>query len=87
MKAKIIIQVPTTYQLQSIMCFGIPVKHNLDGSHSAEMEFNTKGQAKAYLLKIAEKYQGLDEFHKLSDMRRDIKHGVLTIDAATAYIV
>lgn len=80
---------PTPYQLQSLREFGMPIKNLGNGSHVATMEFHTEEEAKDYLKGRARQYNNQDlegSEKRLADMYRDIEHGHLTIDAATARI-
>lgn len=89
MKAIITAVAPTVYQISSLKEFGMGLNKHLDGSYSASMEFNNEDEARKYLTLRAEKYNsedpcGTDE--RLNNMYKDIKHGVLSLDAVTAYI-
>lgn len=80
---------PTSYQLQSLREFGMPIKKLGNGSHVASAEFETEDEAKEYLKGRADQYNGDDpegSEGRLDDMYRDIEHGQLTLDAATARI-
>lgn len=89
MKAIITATAPTSYQLNSLSAFGMGFKANRNGSYSASKEFDSEEQAKKYLTKRAEKYNDEDpegSEDRLNDMLADIQHGVLTLDAVTAYV-
>ena len=63
--------------------------NNKFGGHSAEREFDSEDEAKAYLRERAEIYNSEDpegSEERLNDMYDDIERGSLTLDAVTAYI-
>ena len=73
----------------AISAFGMPVKKHLDGSFSAEQEFASKDEAKAYLKSRAhswyDSHNTTDD--ELSEMLDQIgKYESLTLDAVTASI-
>lgn len=90
MKARITAKAPTGYQLGSLTAFGMPYKKNGNGSIIAMRDFESVGDAKAYLRERAEMYNDADpngSEERLTDMCRDIEdHGILHLDAATAII-
>lgn len=80
---------PTAHQLTSLRRFGMEVKKHLNGSFSAQQEFETEEEAKGYLRKRADMYnmddpEGGDE--RLAEMYDNIEHGSLRLDAAYATI-
>ena len=76
---------PTTYQYSSIRSFGMEVTKHWNGGYSARKEFQSREDAKAYLISLAENY-AQDE-HQLIEMLEQIQErGCLTIDACMAYI-
>jgi len=80
---------PTSYQLNSLTAFGMGYKKNMGGSFSASMQFDSEEEAKQYLRNRAEKYNDEDPCgteERLTYMYLDIEHGVLTLDAVTAYV-
>ena len=81
---------PTAYQLQSLRHFGMEVKKNGNGSYTAHQDFDTEEEAKKYLLTRAEMYfdgnSDNDEQDLIEAFDSIEKHGVLTLDAATAGI-
>ena len=80
---------PTSYQLNSLTAFGMGYKKNMGGSFSASMESDSKEEAKQYLRNRAEKYNDEDPCgteERLTYMYSNIEHGVLTLDAVTAYV-
>ena len=86
---KITATAPTGYQLQSLRAFGMGVQKNASGSFSACQEFCGKEEAETYLRNRARAYNDEDPCgndQRLEDMFNDIEHGVLTLDAVTAYI-
>lgn len=87
---RITAKAPTTYQLNSLLAFGMGIKTVCNGSYWAEKEFDTKEQAQDYLKNCADIYNnedpdGTDE--RLADMMEGIKNSnCLKLDAVTAYI-
>ena len=78
-------EVPTTYQYNSIRSFGMEVTKHFNGGYTARKEFDSREDAKAYLISRAENY-AQDE-HQLAEMLEQIQErGCLTIDACMAYI-
>ena len=81
---------PTAYQLQSLRHFGMEVKKNGNGSYTAHQDFDTEKEAKEYLEQRAQMYFDGNSDNDEQDLIEAIdsieKHGVLTLDAATARI-
>jgi hypothetical protein len=88
-KIRITATAPTAYQLQSLRHFGMEVTKNGNGS-TAHQDFDTEEEAKKYLLTRAEMYfdgnSDNDEQDLIEAFDSIEKHGVLTLDAATAGI-
>lgn len=79
-------KVPTAYQYQSILNFGMPVKKHGNGSFTAHQDFDTEDEAKKYLIERAENYYEY-ESKELTEALNDIeKCGRLNLDACTASI-
>ena len=80
---------PTAYQLQSLRHFGMEVKKNGNG-FTAHQDFGTEDEAKEYLEQRAQMYfdgnSDNDEQDLIEAFDSIEKHGVLTLDAATAGI-
>lgn len=80
---------PTAYQLQSLRHFGMEVKKNGNG-FTAHQDFDTEDEAKEYLEQRAQMYfdgnSDNDEQDLIEAFDSIEKHGVLTLDAATAGI-
>ena len=80
---------PTAYQLQSLRHFGMEVKKNGNG-YTAHQDFDTEKEAKEYLEQRAQMYfdgnSDNDEQDLIEAFDSIEKHGVLTLDAATAGI-
>jgi len=89
-KIRISATAPTAYQLQSLRHFGMEVKKNGNGSYTAHQDFDTEDEAKEYLKSRAEMYfdgnSDNDEQDLIEAFDSIEKHGVLTLDAATARI-
>lgn len=84
---KLIATADTAYQLQSLRNFGMEVKSHLDGSYSAEKEFETEQKAKEFLIERAEIYFDMEE-EKLIDAIDTInRFGSIRLDASTGRIV
>ena len=81
---------PTAYQLQSLRHFGMEVKKHGNGSYTAHQDFDTEKEAKEYLEQKAQMYfdgnSDNDEQDLIEAFDSIEKHGVLTLDAATARI-
>lgn len=78
-------QVPTTYQLNSIASFGLPISKHLNGTISVEQEFDSVDKAECYLIERAGMYtDDENEFEVLRD--QVLLTQSLTLDAATAHI-
>lgn len=81
---------PTAYQLQSLRHFGMEVKKHGNGSYTAHQDFDTEKEAKEYLEQRAQMYfdgnSDNDEQDLIEGFDSIEKHGVLTLDAATARI-
>lgn len=76
---------PTSYQLRSLLAFGMQYKALGNGSYVAISEiFDTEEEAKAYLEKRADMYY--ENENELNEALSDIECGVLTLDAVTARI-
>lgn len=80
---------PTAYQLQSLRHFGMEVKKHGIG-FTAHQDFDTEDEAKEYLEQRAQMYfdgnSDNDEQDLIEAFDSIEKHGVLTLDAATAGI-
>ena len=61
-------------------------KKNMNGSFSAEMEFDSEEKAKEYLKKRAEMYYDESESDLNEHVQTIEKYGMLEIDAVTASI-
>jgi hypothetical protein len=86
-KFKLIATADTAYQLQSLRNFGMEVKSHLDGSYSAEKEFDTEKEAKDFLIESAEIYFDMEE-EKLIDAIDTInRFGQIRLDASTGRVV
>lgn len=91
MKTRITATAPTVYQSRSLAAFGMsinPVK-NLDGSYTAEEEFESYEEAKKYLIQKAHGWYNSHDTteEELNEMLADIEiYGNLTLDAVTASI-
>ena len=86
-KFKVITTADTAYQLQSLRNFGMEAKSHLDGSYSAEKEFETEQKAKEFLIERAEIYFDMEE-EKLIDAIDTInRFGSIRLDASTGRIV
>lgn len=85
---RITAKAPTAYQLQSLRYFGMEVKQHGNGSYTATQDFDTEAEAKKYLKSRAEMYFDGNSDNDENDLIEAIdsieKHGVLTLDAATA---
>ena len=81
---------PTVYQSQSLRAFGMKVKKSGNGSFWSEQIFETKEEAKAYLVERAERYfdgnSDNDEDNLVSALEDIKKYGSLRLDAVTASI-
>jgi len=85
MNYKITATAPTSYQFNSLLAFGIGYRKNLNGSLTAEQEFETEEEAKEYLKDRADMY--FETEYELNEALDQIeKYGCLTIDAVTAEI-
>ena len=86
MTHRIICNIPTVYQYQSLLRFNLNIKANGNGSYTGTMEFYSKQDTKDYLRNRAEMYY--DEFEgQVDEYIKDIEdYGILTIDAATARV-
>lgn len=80
---KITATAPTTYQFSSLQKFGMPIQKRFNGSFDSEMIFDSKKEAKLYLMKRANLHI---EYDKLNESYWDIENGFLEIDAVTAHI-
>ena len=89
-KIRITATAPTAYQLQSLRHFGMEVKKHGNGSYTAHQDFDTEKEAKEYLEQRAQMYfdgnSDNDEKDLIEALDSIQKHGVLTLDAATARI-
>ena len=89
-KIRISATAPTAYQLQSLRHFGMEVKKHGNGSYTAHQDFDTEKEAKEYLEQKAQMYfdgnSDNDEQDLIEAFDSIEKHGVLTLDAATARI-
>ena len=84
---KVIATADTAYQLQSLSNFGMEVKSNLNGSYTAEQEFDTEKEAKDFLIERAELYFDMEE-EKLADAIDTIERfGQIRLDASTGRVV
>ena len=81
---------PTSYQLQSLKHFGMEIKKYGNGSYTSQQEFDSEGEAKAYLKERAERYfdgNSDNDEEKLITALEDIeKYGSLRLDAVIADI-
>jgi len=78
--------VPTAYQYQSILNFGMPIKKHGNGCFTAHQDFDTEDEAKKYLIERAENYFEY-ESKELTEALEDIEQvGRLRLDACTASI-
>lgn len=82
---RITAQVPTAYQFQSIIGFGMEVKSSLNGSYYASQDFETLEEAKQYLIDRAEMYYDCDD--RLDNMLDMIEnYNMLELDSCRAFI-
>ena len=86
LKFKVTATAPTSYQYSSLTKFNLDKKENANGSITGERIFDTKEEAKQYLIDRAKRYY--DEYEgQVDEHLEDIEnYGMLTIDAATARI-
>ena len=85
MKFQVKATADTSYQLQSLRQFGMPVKSHMDGSHSASQEFDTEEEAIEYLIKRAEMY--FEDEKQLEEAIEAIKkYGYVRLDASTGRV-
>lgn len=85
MTHRIVCDIPTVYQHQSLTKFNLNNQKNGNGSYRGSQDFYSYEDAKDYLIDRAEKY--FDNDKQLQEALQDIENcGMLTIDAATARI-
>jgi hypothetical protein len=89
-KFKITATAKTVYQLDTLKAFKMTVIKNIDGSFSAEKNFDNRGDALAHLINCAELQYGYFEDPREDHIRPHIeeieKYGSLTIGDLTATI-
>jgi hypothetical protein len=86
LKFKITATAPTSYQYSSLTKFNLDKKENANGSITGQRIFDTKEEAKQYLIDRAKRYY--DEYEgQVDEHLEDIEnYDCLTIDAVTARI-
>jgi hypothetical protein len=86
LKFKVIATAPTSYQYSSLAKFNLDKKENANGSITGDRIFDTKEEAKLYLIDRAKRYY--DEYEgQVDEHLEDIEnYECLTIDAVTARI-
>lgn len=84
MKTRIKATAPTVYQLSSLNAFNLDKRTNHgNGAMTDHSDFYTKKEALAYLCERAARYY--ESQKELREALRDVKRGVLTLDAVTAH--
>lgn len=83
MKTRITATAPTVYQLGSLRAFNLENQKSAGGAYIGWSDFDTKKEAISYLMARAESYY--EDRKQLREAIRDVKRGVLTLDAVTAY--
>jgi len=86
LKFKVTATAPTSYQYSSLTKFNLDKKENANGSITGDRIFDTKEEAKQYLIDRAKRYY--DEYEgQVDEHLEDIEnYDCLTIDAVTARI-
>lgn len=85
MKVKIVAEVPTVYQMNSIYSFRLRhTNKTLFGGYYASEEFDTIDDARRYLAELADEYYEYSRKERRNNFSR--KDGWLRIDACTAKI-
>jgi hypothetical protein len=86
LKFKVTATAPTSYQYSSLAKFNLDKKENANGSITGQRIFDTKEEAKQYLIDRAKRYY--DEYEgQVDEHLEDIEnYDCLTIDAVTARI-
>lgn len=91
MKATVIVTVPTAYQYRSAAAF-MSVQKTMGGSYTGSLNFDTKKEARKWLIEKAEQllsdgyYENKREMHKNIGRLRNGAINSLSYDAATCYI-
>lgn len=83
MKIRIKATAPTIYQYRSLCAFNLDNQKSAGGAYIGWSDFDTKKEAISYLMARAESYY--EDRKQLREAMRDVKRGVLTLDAVTAY--